>query len=224
MKFYDPKYDLNKDGRIDEADEQIFLAAYKSSAGDANWNPACDFDRSGRVDSGDMAMFLEYIGTSATGEPVTLPGEQEYKEYVSQQEEIPIYATGYRRTLIPEITREIPTATRRMVVEVDPTILTFISTEDQLKAMGVTVETSYKNLIQVLATSAQIAAIEAWQQVKHVREPMYAEEASEVILPGEQEYKEYQEAQRAKEEIPKAGFNIGWLILGVIVLFVLSRR
>ena len=60
--MYDARCDLNKDGIVDEADEKIFLAAYKSMPGDPNWNPAADIDGDGRVTGADYSIFMAAKG------------------------------------------------------------------------------------------------------------------------------------------------------------------
>lgn len=48
--------DLNGDGIIDNADLQIFLAAYCSKIGDINYNADADFNKDGNVDARDLAV------------------------------------------------------------------------------------------------------------------------------------------------------------------------
>ena len=62
MAVYDARFDLNKDGIIDEADKEIFLRAYLSMPGKPNWNPEADFDGNGQVTSIDFSLFAEHLG------------------------------------------------------------------------------------------------------------------------------------------------------------------
>ena len=66
-EVYDVKYDLNGNGEIDDADLNIFLQAYGSSTGDANYNSDADFDNSGTIDYDDLQEFYTHFGTKASG-------------------------------------------------------------------------------------------------------------------------------------------------------------
>jgi uncharacterized protein (DUF2141 family) len=62
MADYDVKYDLNKDGKIDDVDYGIFFSKY--GLVDAN-NPlsvACDFNGDSVVDITDFGMFQMHYG------------------------------------------------------------------------------------------------------------------------------------------------------------------
>lgn len=67
--FYDPKYDINNDGHIDEQDLNIFTRAFGTSLGDVNYLAAADFNNDGVIDDVDLSAFREHFGTVALGEP-----------------------------------------------------------------------------------------------------------------------------------------------------------
>jgi len=67
---YDVRYDFNVDGRIDETDLNLFLAAYGSSTGDPSYNVQFDFNSDGSVDSNDYDEFLAHFGTVVAGSPL----------------------------------------------------------------------------------------------------------------------------------------------------------
>lgn len=52
---YSP-YDLNHDGIINMKDFSIFAAAWGSTTGDANFNPACDFNKDGKISAMDLHL------------------------------------------------------------------------------------------------------------------------------------------------------------------------
>jgi len=67
---YDSQFDLNNDGRIDEADLSIFMQHYNTTSGvDANFRSSCDFNGDGKVDSADLNLFRTRFGTVQIGEP-----------------------------------------------------------------------------------------------------------------------------------------------------------
>lgn len=66
---YEPKFDLNGDGRIDELDLSILNRSMGSQAGDLNYIVAADFNNDGKVDSADMTLFEEHFGAVVSGEP-----------------------------------------------------------------------------------------------------------------------------------------------------------
>jgi hypothetical protein len=49
--------DFNNDGQVDGADFGAFGAAFGSSTGDANYDPAADFDDGGTIDGADFGIF-----------------------------------------------------------------------------------------------------------------------------------------------------------------------
>lgn len=59
-------FDLNGDGCVDEADEDILREAFGSAKGDPNYNPACDFNGDGLVNSADFNLFRTHIGEGCT--------------------------------------------------------------------------------------------------------------------------------------------------------------
>lgn len=66
---YDPTFDFNLDGRVDESDLNQFLAAFGSSTGDPNFNSVFDFNNDGDIDNADWEEFLQHFGTVQAGEP-----------------------------------------------------------------------------------------------------------------------------------------------------------
>ncbi len=54
--------DFDNDGDVDLGDFGVFGAAFGSSTGDANFNPAADFDADGDVDLGDFGVFGSQFG------------------------------------------------------------------------------------------------------------------------------------------------------------------
>lgn len=48
--------DINKDGKVDEADRVLMEQAWGSRPGDPNWNPAADINRDGVVDLVDLTI------------------------------------------------------------------------------------------------------------------------------------------------------------------------
>jgi hypothetical protein len=66
---YEPKFDINNDGRIDELDLNAITRALGSSIGDPNYLAAADFNSDGKVDSVDLELFQEHFGAVALGEP-----------------------------------------------------------------------------------------------------------------------------------------------------------
>lgn len=65
---YDPRYDLNNDGHIDERDLNIFNRAYNTMLGDVNYLAAADFNSDGKVDVADLVAFRERFGTVVLGQ------------------------------------------------------------------------------------------------------------------------------------------------------------
>ena len=51
--------DLNCDRKVDIVDIVIFLRAYRSSPGDANWNPLADINQDGKVDIFDLVIVVK---------------------------------------------------------------------------------------------------------------------------------------------------------------------
>lgn len=66
---YDFRFDFNLDGRVDEADLQLFLASFGSQDGDPNYSTQYDFNNDGAVDSTDYQEFLDHFGTVVSGDP-----------------------------------------------------------------------------------------------------------------------------------------------------------
>lgn len=66
---YDPAYDINNDGRIDEQDLSIFTRAFGSEVGDPNYLASADFNGDGKIDTDDLDLFRTHFGTIALGEP-----------------------------------------------------------------------------------------------------------------------------------------------------------
>jgi hypothetical protein len=54
--------DFNNDGTVDGADFGIFGAAFGSTAGDADYNPAADFNNDGTIDGADFGAFGAQFG------------------------------------------------------------------------------------------------------------------------------------------------------------------
>jgi hypothetical protein len=48
--------DLNRDGKIDDADAKILIGAFNSKPGDANWNQLADLDADGWVGPNDILI------------------------------------------------------------------------------------------------------------------------------------------------------------------------
>ncbi len=59
---YDPKYDLNKDGVIDQADVDIFMTYYGQRVINNLQASVADFDGSGTVDITDFNRFALAMG------------------------------------------------------------------------------------------------------------------------------------------------------------------
>lgn len=57
--------DINWDGKIDDKDVELLVAAYGSIPGSPNWNPACDLNNDGKVDINDLAILAGNYGTTA---------------------------------------------------------------------------------------------------------------------------------------------------------------
>jgi hypothetical protein len=53
-------FDFYKDNKIDFPDWAVFAAAWGSTQGSFNYNPACDVDDNGVIDGRDMAAFLHH--------------------------------------------------------------------------------------------------------------------------------------------------------------------
>lgn len=66
---YDPKYDLNSDGCINQQDLAIFQAAFGSVVGQPNYNLAADFNNDGAVNAADQTEFQQVFGTCSSGLP-----------------------------------------------------------------------------------------------------------------------------------------------------------
>jgi hypothetical protein len=58
--------DVNADGIIDMKDINIMQAAYGSTPGSPNWNPACDLNGDGQVDMRDIEPAAWYYGKVST--------------------------------------------------------------------------------------------------------------------------------------------------------------
>ena len=54
--------DLNRDGKIDDADGKILVDAFNSRPGDANWNPIADLDGDGWVGPNDVLILGDNYG------------------------------------------------------------------------------------------------------------------------------------------------------------------
>jgi len=65
---YDPRYDINSDGHIDELDLNLFNRAFGSQIGDINYLAAADFNNDGEIDDTDLQAFREHFGAVALGE------------------------------------------------------------------------------------------------------------------------------------------------------------
>ena len=48
--------DLNKDGKIDDADAKILIDAFDSRPGSPNWNPVADLDADGWIGPNDILI------------------------------------------------------------------------------------------------------------------------------------------------------------------------
>lgn len=66
---YQPKFDLNNDGKIDELDLQILNRSLGSIQGDPNYLVAADFNLDGKIDQEDLDLFRESFGAVALGVP-----------------------------------------------------------------------------------------------------------------------------------------------------------
>ena len=66
---YEPKFDINNDGKIDEIDLNTITRSLGSSIGDPNYVAAADFNNDGKVDDTDLSLFQEHFGAVALGEP-----------------------------------------------------------------------------------------------------------------------------------------------------------
>jgi hypothetical protein len=64
--------DVNGDGRVDFADEKLFVAAYGSRRGDPNYNPAADFNGNGFVGQGDAKLLLRNLTPLAPKLPLSV--------------------------------------------------------------------------------------------------------------------------------------------------------
>jgi hypothetical protein len=54
--------DLNRDGKIDDADVKILLDAFDSRPGSPNWNPLADLDGDGWVGPNDILILGDNYG------------------------------------------------------------------------------------------------------------------------------------------------------------------
>lgn len=50
--------DINRDGRVDQGDLGILLAAWDTRPGDPNWNPQADLNADGVIDQADLGILL----------------------------------------------------------------------------------------------------------------------------------------------------------------------
>lgn len=66
---YEPKFDINNDGRIDELDLNTLNRAMGSFIGSPNYIVAADFNADGKIDSLDMDLFMPHFGAVALGQP-----------------------------------------------------------------------------------------------------------------------------------------------------------
>lgn len=66
---YEPKFDINNDGRIDELDLSVVNSALGSVVGDPNYIAAADFNNDGAVDNQDLELFQQHFGAVSLGEP-----------------------------------------------------------------------------------------------------------------------------------------------------------
>jgi hypothetical protein len=66
---YEPKFDVNNDGRIDELDLSVVNKALGSIQGEPNYIAAVDFNNDGKVDQEDMDLFQTHFGAVSLGEP-----------------------------------------------------------------------------------------------------------------------------------------------------------
>jgi hypothetical protein len=62
LEEFRKKGDVNKDGKVDDADLGLVNAAFGSKPGDANWNPDCDLNGDGKIDISDMAIVTKNYG------------------------------------------------------------------------------------------------------------------------------------------------------------------
>jgi hypothetical protein len=71
--------DLNDDGRVDEQDFAVFLAAFGYSQGEPQFNPGCDYDADGRVTLADyqvwFGLYSASVGNPAAPVPVGARGD-----------------------------------------------------------------------------------------------------------------------------------------------------
>lgn len=54
--------DLNRDGKIDDADVKILIDAFNSRPGAPNWNPLADLDEDGWVGPSDVVILGDNYG------------------------------------------------------------------------------------------------------------------------------------------------------------------
>ena len=57
-----PLGDINRDCVVDDADYDIWLAAYGTSEGDSNYNPSADLNGDGIIDGVDYVIWLNQYG------------------------------------------------------------------------------------------------------------------------------------------------------------------
>ncbi len=55
-------WDLNRDGKVDEQDVQIFEKSFGAQVGDPNFNPQADFNHDGIIDGEDLLILARHIG------------------------------------------------------------------------------------------------------------------------------------------------------------------
>ena len=61
--------DINRDGKVDQADYNLLTAAFGSQPGDANWNSDADLNGDGRINALDFNIIATNFGQS---EPAVL--------------------------------------------------------------------------------------------------------------------------------------------------------
>ena len=66
---YEPKFDINNDGRIDEQDLNTLNRSFGSTLGMHNYIAAADFNSDGKIDSSDLDLFMPHFGAVALGIP-----------------------------------------------------------------------------------------------------------------------------------------------------------
>lgn len=59
--YYKAATDLNLDGKVDQNDMLIIVAAFKSAAGDGNYDPKMDFDNNGVISIMDISLVAKDI-------------------------------------------------------------------------------------------------------------------------------------------------------------------